>query len=211
MSEKLISPADAKRNEVMASFLGDQYKLRENIKEVWLDKNTGTSMCLRINGIFYDIVTKTQDGQIAMVKEGLSSKPSALCVVLGRVVEGESGEGVCKFDWEKLSDDAKAPSQRKLMTGEYSMEDGSLRIRWDDDMALLVSSMSVMRDDKSGYDPVFVRVTHGALNEEQGKILKSAVDAYILRCRKKLNPQEPKARKPRKKKDTPVDVGAKGK
>lgn len=195
IAEDRFSPADQIRNVVMASFLGEQYKLKENIKEVWADKKNPSNVCLRINGIFYDIAMITESA-IVMVKEGLSSKPSALSVVLGRIVEGDTGESVTTFDWEKVSEEIKEQSQRTKMTGDYKSADGLLQIKWDEDMSLIISSVQ-----KEG-EPIFVRVTHGVLNEEYSKVFKSAIDAYLLRCHKKLNPQEPKPRKPRTPKES---------
>jgi len=198
-AEERVSPAERIRNIVMASFLGEQYKLKENIKEVWFDKKNPSNVCLRINGIFYDIAMIT-DKSIVMVKEGLSSKPSTLSVVLGRIVEGDTGESVTTFEWEKVSEDIKEQSQRTKMTGDYKSADGLLQIMWGEDMSLLVSS--VQKDE----EPIFVRVTHGVLNEEYSKVFKSAVDAYLLRCNKKLNPQEPKPRKPRTPKEVQISA-----
>jgi hypothetical protein len=188
----LNSPAGIVRDEVMASFLGKAYEVKENITEIWSDKASG-ALCLRINKICYDVVlvnkTEKADPKFIVLKEGMSAKPSALCSVLGRVVEGENGKDVCKFDWEKLSEDIKTPSQRTLMTGDYRSADGLFQIKWDEDLVLVISSMAVEGEH------VFVKATHGALNAEYSKVLKSAVDAYILRCIRKIPNRGSPARK----------------
>jgi hypothetical protein len=200
-AETIISAAENIRNEIMAisSFAAD-YKTKETITEVWKDKNSNT-FCLRLNNIFYDIITETSPAtdkivrSFAILKRGITkTKPSFLSVVLDQVIEGKVGEDFLKYEWEKISEEIKTISPRNLLSGSYKTVDNTLSIEWADDMCLWVTIY------KAGKPSPACKLTDGPLNEEQSKVIKSAIDAYLLRCNKKLNPQEPKTRKPREKK-----------
>ena len=206
-----MSKASKVRDLVMTSSIGAEYGDATNITEVWSDLLTPKRpedseglegiYCLRICGIFYDLIAITEGPQgysVNALVTRLQNKPSVVSKLLGRLVATNVGEESTSFDWEKCSEKDE-PENKVVFGGAYSTKAGS-EVCWGEDMKLCIR-----------IDGALMQVSNGPVDAEQGKMLANAINSYVKRCERFHNPLPPVQRKPRQKKEkVAVELPAEG-